>query len=226
MRYLIHFVILLTSFCFGQKQLVNRFATDYNIGFSKPFFPLSQNFTAEFAKSPMIDIGFRVMLNDRFGLRTSVATHLLNFENPTIDLENSNLISQTIYFKNNIDAVTNLGTIFGWREKNSKFGLLLNTGLGYTIVKSKNSLADTKWTSDLTELMININTGVSLLVKTGPKGCVQANFGTLTHLSQTFTFDMNSSGVRPGFDGVMLYSSIGYTWYIGPNLIHYDWLKK
>lgn len=209
----------------AQKGIANRFSVDFSSGFSKTLNSMSPDFSCTYLRSPYVETGTRFMFNDRFGIKSSFAYHHFEYKCAAFDLKDTNLVSNSNYYKTNVDAVTNLGTIFGFRENESKIGLLLHTGLGFSIMQSSRTLKHTFWTDDFSDIMMNVNIGLQTSVRVSNRGCVSLNLGVLSHLSQTFTFDMNGSSNRQGFDGLIFYSGVGYSYYIGKYRMHYDWIK-
>ena len=74
--------------------------------------------------------------------------------------------------------------------------------------------------------MINLVVGLSPQYKISPRLAVNLDFLVVSHFFQTFAFDMNSSGNRAGFDGVIFNLSGGVSYYIGRHQQHFDWIKR
>lgn len=220
--------VLLFFFTFVncQTQTFNKLSIDGNIGFVKPLLPLSKDFYTPFLAPLNTGLGVRYMLNDRFGFKGEFSFNDFNFKNDQVSFADTNLYHKSFYFRTSLVGVTNLGNILNFRDKTDKFGLLLHTGGGFSILHSKKTLKGIQWKNDFSDIMINLVIGLSPQYKINKNMALNLDLTAISHLFQTFTFDMNSSAKRQGFDGVILNISAGLSYYIGNSPEHYDWGKK
>ncbi|MFN5417558.1 MAG: hypothetical protein ACK5B9_10915 [Flavobacteriia bacterium] len=218
------FLLLLSQFTLSQLKS-NRFSNEIEIGISTVVSTLTDGFYAK-AGSLSTNYSNRFMMNDRFGIKAEFNYNQFNFGHRSINLADTNLVDKTNYYRTSIIGVTNLGNVLNFKSKTDRFGLLMHTGGGFSILQSKNTLQGVEWKSDFSDIMINLVLGFSPQIKIGPRMAANVNILMISHLSQTFTFDMNSSAKRQGFDGVIFNFGAGISYYFGPHLEHFDWSKK
>lgn len=203
----------------------NRFSNEVEIGISTVISTLTDGYYAK-AGSLSTNYSNRFMMNDRFGIKAEFNFNQFNFGNRNFELEGTNFVSQTNYYRTSLIGVTNLGNVLNFKQKTDRFGLLMHSGGGFSILQSKNTLQGVEWKSDFSDIMINLVLGFSPQIKIGSRMAANVNILMISHLSQTFTFDMNSSAKRQGFDGVIFNFGAGVSYYFGPHLEHFDWSKK
>ncbi len=224
------FFTLLLAFSFSfvksQTQQFNKISIDGNIGFIKPLSTLSKDFYTSFLSPLNTGLGVRYMLNERVGAKGEFSFNDFSFKNDQVNFSDTNLYHDSFYFRTSLIGVTNLGNILNFKAKTDKFGLLLHTGGGFSILHSKKTLKGIQWKNDFSDIMINLVIGLSPQYKINKHMAVNLDLTAISHLFQTFTFDMNSSAKRQGFDGVILNVSAGLSYYLGNQQEHFDWGKK
>lgn len=216
--------ILVLKFSFSQIG-ANRFSNEIEFGISTISTTLTDGFYSK-AGSPSLNYSNRFMMNDRFGIKGEFNFNQFNFGNRNFNLADTNLIDQTNYFRTTLVGVTNLGNVLNFKSKTKRIGLLMHTGGGFSILHSKNTLHNVEWKNDYSDIMINLVLGFTPQIKINSRMAANINILMISHLFQTFTFDMNSSAKRQGFDGVILNFGAGISYYFGPHLEHFDWSKK
>ncbi|MCE3296661.1 MAG: hypothetical protein K0R65_2375 [Crocinitomicaceae bacterium] len=211
---------------FSQLTPANRLSIDANIGVTKALYPLSPDFKTNALNPISASAGCRFMLNDLFGLKGEFSLNYFKFtkDNPTP--ADTGLFLESFYYRTSLVGVTNLGNLLNFKSHTDKFGLLLHTGAGFSILQSDKTLKHVTWKDDFSDIMINITLGLSPQYKIGPRMAVNLDLLAITHLFQTFTFDMNTAGNRPGFDGIILNLSGGISYYLGRHQQHFDWTKR
>ncbi len=210
---------------FSQKEEFNKISLEANIGFTKPVYPFTAGYFTNFLSPSHTNLGFRYALNDRFGVRADFGFD--HFKNDEFGKNDSSIVFKANYYRTSLEGVINLGNIiFKQTPMNGKFGLLLHGGGGFSILHSPLTLKNIEWKTDHSDIMINFMMGLTGQYKISERIAINLDFTLVSHLFQTFTFDMYNSAKRGGFDGVLLNVNTGISWYIGKNTKHIDWKTK
>ncbi len=204
----------------------NRLSLDANVGLTKALYPLSPDFKTKALNPVCASIGGRFMLNDRFGLKGEFSFNSFKFSKDNPSPADTGLYMQSFYYRTSLVGVTNLGNLLKFKSRTDKFGLLLHTGAGFSILQSDKTLRHVEWKNDFSDIMINLTLGLSPQYKINERMAVNLDFLVVAHLFQTFAFDMNTAGNREGFDGIILNLSGGVSYYIGRHQQHFDWTKR
>ena len=216
--------LFLTSISFTQAFNYNKLSVDVNSGFVKPLYPFTQGYYTNFLGPVNIDIGVRYMLNQRFGIKPEFSYNL--FKNDEFGKNDTSLVFRSNYFRYSVVGITNLGYLMNFRYATSKVGLLLHTGFGFSTLSSDKTDKKKKWTNDYSDIMLSFSLGLIPQYKINDHLAFNLDLKMISHLSQTFAFDMMSSVKKDGFDGIVLNISGGISYYIGSKGNHIDWIKE
>lgn len=219
------FTFFLAIAAYSQVTPTNRFSIDANIGLTKVLYPYSPDFKTKALNPFCTSLGGRFMLNDYFGIKGEFSYNLFTFTKDNPAPADTGLVFQSSYYRTSIIGVTNLRNLLNFTSKTDRWGLLLHTGAGFSILQSDKTLFHADWKNDFSDIMINLVIGLSPQYKINERLAVNLDFLMISHFFQTFTFDMNSSSKRPGFDGIVFNLSGGISYYIGKHQQHFDWIK-
>ncbi|MES2588229.1 MAG: hypothetical protein V4622_04560 [Bacteroidota bacterium] len=220
------FSLSLSTLIFCQNNEYNRVSFEINAGIMKPIYPLTRDFKSPIYKNINFDIGSRFMLNDLAGIKAVFNVSQFKFESDLFSLNDSNFYSKSYYYRTTLEGIVNLGKMIHLQKYSPKLGLLLHGGSGFSILQSKKTLKNINWKNDFSDIMINVTAGATTQYKINEYLVANLDLNFIAHLFQTFAFDMNTSGKRQGFDGMLFNISTGLTWYLGEKDEHFDWKNE
>jgi OOP family OmpA-OmpF porin len=214
---------LLSNFVLlSQQSSYNKVSIEANIGFTKPVYPFTEGYFTNFLSPSHTNLGFRYALNERFGIRADFGFD--HFKNDKFGKNDTSIVFKSNYYRTSLEGVINLGNIiFKQKPMNGKFGLLLHGGGGFSILQSPLTLKGIEWREDQSDIMINVMMGTTGQYKVNERLALNLDLTMISHLLQTFTFDMYNSAKRGGFDGVLLNVNMGVSFYLGKKPQHIDW---
>lgn len=201
-------LLLFNSVLHAQDSLISHFSLELNVGLSNPVEPVAPGYDAKTLSPLSVSIGGRYMFNSIIGARFTTGFH--QFSNAK---EYNSF--QTNYFRTDLEGVINLGKSFHFYEWTNKFGLLLHTGGGYSVMKEVN-------TTKNPDQMINLILGVTPQFKVNDRFSILADFSSFAHIYQTWTYDFSQSNIKRGVDGYLFTFSVGLNYAFG-NKTHADW---
>lgn len=222
------FLILSLSFLsvlmlHSQKNIkFNRISIESSYGTNRPTFPLSPNFENDRVMNPTsVSTGYRYMTNEIFGIQGSFNFNRFKFLNT---LTNEDYFSN--YYRTSVEGYVNVLNALNLEEKPPKINVFFHMGGGFSILHSAKTLQNVQWQKDYSDILINFVIGTKTQYQINRFMSYNIDFSIIPHLNQTFTWDMYASAKRPGFDGIILDFTTGFSWYIGKNPNHYDWKRK
>lgn len=162
----------------------------------------------------------RYMFNNRFGIKLDAAFDKFKW---------TKLDNPTNYYRISIQPTVNLTDILNFGIINKKLGLLLHSGIGYSLMTNKGITDNLEPTSPLMELgptdnMLHGIIGLTPQYKINERICINADLSMLFHIRQNRTFDFQYQlPAAAGFTGSFINLSIGASYYLGKNSKHIDW---
>jgi OOP family OmpA-OmpF porin len=200
----------------------NKFSIENSFGLNRSNYPLSSNFYNQRILNPTtLNLGIRFMTNEIFGIQASINYNKFKFIN-----SQNKKIYYSNYFRYSLETYVNIFNTFSDKKKFRNTNLFFHTGAGVSILNSARTLKKVNWKNDYSDILINLVFGIKSQFKINKFVSYNINLSVIPHLSQTFTWDMNASAKRPGFDGVIFDFTTGFSWYIGKKIIHFDWKRK
>jgi OOP family OmpA-OmpF porin len=166
------------------------------------------------------NINGRYMLNNRFGIKLDAAFDKFKW---------TKLDNPTNYYRISIQPTVNLTDILNFSIINKKLGLLLHSGIGFSLMTNKGITDNLEPTSPLMELgptdnMLHGIIGLTPQYKINERICINADLSMLFHIRQNRTFDFQYKlPAAAGFTGSFINLSIGASYYLGKNQKHIDW---
>jgi OmpA-OmpF porin, OOP family len=225
MTRLIFISLSLLTIHFSNAQLnqkFNRISFESSYGVNRPTFPLSPDFENDRIMNPTsVSSGFRYMTNEIFGIQGSFNFNRFKFLNTTNSEE---YFSK--YYRTSLEGYVNVLNALNLNKKPPKINLFFHMGGGFSILHSALTLSNVNWKNDYSDILINFVIGMKTQYKINRFMSYNIDFSIIPHLNQTFTWDMYSSAKQPGFDGIILDFTTGFSWYIGKSPEHYDWKRK
>lgn len=201
------------------NQSANRIAVGFNIG-SHDGIKNSGDGSTKIYQIHHFNLHGRYMLNNRFGIKVDAAYDKFKW---------TRLGSPTNYYRISFQPTINLTDILRFGSLTKNFGLLLHTGIGYSIMKNKGVTSSLEPTSPLMELgptdrMMHSIIGLTPQYKINERFCVNADVSMLFHVRQNRTYDFQYTlPAEAGFTGSFINLSVGASYYIGKKSKHIDW---
>lgn len=192
----------------------NKWSIEVNGGVNKPMRPISGGYFTNTPDFLHLDLGVRYMFNEKFGLKLDVGYDNFQSDEKSMDFESN-------YYRASLQGVANLGRIMNWETWTRTFNLLGHAGAGYSQLRP-----DQGPISDDHDQMMNWIAGLTGQVKLSDHVALTADFTTLAHSRQDYTFDGMSKTSTRGFDGIMFNASVGITFYLGKAKEHADWYLR
>ena len=190
----------------------NRWSIDGQFGLNTVIDPLAPGYNTRTADMMHAGLGVRVMATPKFGFRLSG-----NYDQ--INSSEGSYAFQTHYFRSSMEAVVNLGNIFGFDQWCSHLGLLLHAGGGLSIMDgSRNQYGP--------DHMMNAVVGITPQLKITERWSVYLDATLVTNAYQDLTYDM-TRGIEPtGFTGTLYSYSVGVQVALGRKAQHADWVPS
>lgn len=204
--------LLLTTLVSAQESY-NKFSLDLGLGVNRAY---RYQGAATGTNFPTVNLGVRYMANNYFGVRLLAGfDQFKNVKDVPADQE---FTTNNLRF--NLEGVANLGRMMHFETFTSRLGLLAHAGPGGAFVSQKTPL-------DIKERVLNMNMGLTALVRLNDRFTLHADMSTLFNIRQHRTFDMASSMVNTrGFDGAFMHWSAGLNIALGKNQKHADWIPN
>ncbi|MGS2739121.1 OmpA family protein [Sinomicrobium sp. M5D2P17] len=192
----------------------NKWSIEVNGGVNKPARPLAGGYFTNTPDFLHLDLGARYMFNEKFGLKLDFGYDNFQSDEDSNDFE-------TNYYRVSLQGVANLGRIMNWETWTKTFNLLGHAGAGYSQLRP-----DQGPISDDHDQMMNWIAGLTGQVKLSDRVVLNADFTTLAHSRQNYTFDGTRKSSVRGFDGIMLNATVGISFYLGKAKQHADWYLR
>ena len=188
----------------------NKWSVELNGGVNKILRPLTAGYYNGDLNSYNADFGVRYMFNNKFGLKADIS--YLNLKNHDDSKE-----FQARYYRTSLQGVANLGNIMDFKTWTNTFGLLGHTGVGYAQFQTVNK--------GFTDRMANFIIGLTGQIKLSNRIVLTGDVTAITNSRQNLTFDGNTSVNRRAFQGGLITGTVGFTFYLGKNEKHADWIS-
>lgn len=208
--------LFITSLVIGQedesnKPDYNRFSVELSAGLQKNGKPATDGYFTATPSFGQYGLGFRYMLNNRFGLRLGLGMN--RFENA-----DNSLPFKTNYYRGSLEGVMNLYSLLNMDSFGKSFGVLLHGGVGYSVLMAKEPVDKGK------DQMLHAMVGLSPQIKLGRRVALTTDISFLTHIRQHRTWDGVSNNPQLGVGGNLVNLSAGLTIYLGKHENHADWV--
>jgi len=213
--------LALSTLATAQNSAFNKMSVDVCFGMSKTFKPTRENYRPGF-NLPHLNLGFRYMMNNKFGLKLDFAfDRITNQKDAPAQYEfTSNLISTSIL------AYANWGNILDVADWSKKLTMLGYGGPGFTFHKVDKGM----------DKMLNLKMGVTPMYKVSEKlaifGDASMTFYAMGHwyidgIGARNDVTLASAGTSvSGIDGYTGALSLGAMIYLGSAASHADWMPN
>lgn len=229
-------IFLSNSNLIAQNKEYNKWSFELNGGATQPLYNWTEGYSTSLGFLHL-DAGFRFMMNDKFGLKASVAH------------ENIKNGKDSEHFKTNIqrysvEGVVNVGRILSFEDWTKTIGLLVHAGASYTTLKYDNF-------PNRKDDAIAVIFGITPQVKLSNRIALTFDFTALNNFGQGYTWDgadrpnneIQAGGtvVVDGESGIVditvpdpsakflkhfnpiINTTVGLTFYLGNKPSHADW---
>lgn len=192
----------------------NKWSFDLNAGLSKPTAPFSSNYYASNTNFIHGDLGVRYMFNNKFGLKVDFGLDSFKNKSESFEFEGK-------YYRTSLQGVINLGRILNFEEWTNTINLQAHTGAGFSFMTNDNF--------DGNDDMTNFILGLTAQFRLSNRIALNADFTMINNVNQTYTFDGANDPSVPndrGFNSTIYNASIGFSFYLGKNEKHLDWVSS
>lgn len=188
----------------------NKWSIEASGGYNKPQSPFSDSYFTSTPSPYTLDLGFRYMLNNEFGLKLDAGYNRLTNKKNSADFD-------TKYYRADLQGVANLGRIMNFETWTNTFGLLGHAGFGVSRLDSKDNGKD---------YMGNFIVGITGQIKLSNRVALTADFSSIANCSQDLTFDGAKIPDSRGFNGKLFTGTVGLNVYLGKYAKHADWTVR
>ncbi|MGO4771390.1 OmpA family protein [Flavobacterium sp. W22_SRS_FK3] len=195
-----------------ENSAYNKWSIELNGGLNKPVRAMGANYATEPLGAWHGDLGVRYMFNPKFGLKLDYGYDQLTEGSNSPDFDSR-------YMRLDLQGVINLSRALNFETWTNTFGLLVHGGFGVSQLTSKNGF-------DGEDYMGNGIMGITGQVRLGNRVALTADLTGLVNIKQNENFDGMTPLTTRGFDGILINTSIGLTFYLGKNEKHADWVSE
>ena len=190
----------------------NKWSIEFNGGLNKPTKALTEGYSTPTLNAFHGDVGVRYMFSPKFGLKLDYGYDKFHEREDTPQFEST-------YMRTDLQAVINLGRALNFETWTNTIGFLVHGGLGVSQLTSKNGF-------DGTDYMSNGILGLTGQVRLSDRVALTADLTGIINGQQQNNFDGMSPTTTTSFDGLVLNTSVGLTFYLGKNAKHADWVGE
>jgi OOP family OmpA-OmpF porin len=192
-----------------------RWAVDLGAGFHKPTRP----FVSGHTDSPdlfQVDLGARYMITRSFGIGLEVGYNNIQSADDLAAEFSSD------YLRVGLEGYVNLGNMVGLKDATSRFGILGHGGIGLGFLAPQEPAS-----YDDTDTHLNFTAGIMPQYRLGKSFAVFADLTIIGTTRNDYAWD---GAVLPGdvkgFEGLLINSSLGLTYYFGKGSTPADWASN
>lgn len=197
-----------------QTNQFNKWSVEISGGVHKPSRPMASGYSTSTPDFGQVGLGFRYMLNEKFGLRLGLGYNSFTEDDNSRPFESS-------YYRSSLEGVVNLGNVLNFNSWTKTFGLLVHGGGGYSFMKF-----DSPVEIDANDNMLNIMAGVTPMIKLGNRVSLFGDVSAIANIRQDRTFDGTAVSSTKGVDGFLVNASVGLNISLGGADKHADWYSK
>jgi OOP family OmpA-OmpF porin len=205
-------LLLIPSVALNQKT-INSWSIDACFGGTNPVKPYTTGYWSNTVSFFHSSGGVRYMFNNKFGIKLDGGYDRVT--NDVVGVNGNSLPFKSNYYRTSIQGVLDIGRIFTFENFSEKTSLLFHFGGGASLLTSKVATVDDR--------MVNFLFGFTPQYKISKRMAINVDASFIWHIYQKYTFDMNSTVAKRGFDGFIANATIGVNYYLGKNTEHYDW---
>ena len=205
-------ILLIPSVALNQKT-INSWSIDACFGGTNPVKPYTTGYWSNTVSFFHTSGGVRYMFNNKFGIKLDGGYDRVT--NDVVGVNGNSLPFKSNYYRTSIQGVLDIGRIFTFENFSEKTSLLFHFGGGASLLTSKVATVDDR--------MVNFLFGFTPQYKISKRMAINIDASFIWHIYQKYTFDMNSTVAKRGFDGFIANATIGVNYYLGKNTEHYDW---
>ncbi|MHA3787835.1 OmpA family protein [Flavobacterium hauense] len=187
----------------------NKWSIEVGGGINKPFRTFTPGFGTEPANFFTADLGFRYMLNNKFGLKLDFGYNRFKNADDTPEFESN-------YVRGNIQGVINLGRVLNFEDWTNTFGLLAHGGGGVYMLTNDDAFDGEDWGA-------NLIGGLTAQVRLSDRVVLTGDVTGIVNGLQSRSFD-GYSIENNTIDGLIVNATVGLTFYLGSHEKHADWV--
>ncbi|MCR9183528.1 MAG: OmpA family protein [Flavobacteriaceae bacterium] len=199
----------------------NRWSIELEAGAHKPATPFTPGYYTTTPGLWQGGLGVRYMFNEKFGAKLDFGYNSINSADNSLEFESE-------YYRANLQAVVNLGSVLNFRNWTNSFNVLIHGGFGYSA--NKPSLPNEFSSADQ---MLNLMAGITPQIRLGNSVALTGDLSVLGHVRHSAPWDgaqplntVVSNNQLRGLNGYIVNASIGLTLYLGEKDVHADWYSE
>lgn len=206
----------------NRSENFNHWSIEGNFGLNKALRPVSSGYynptfldfddLGDTQLSYSADLGVRYMINNKFGLKVSGSYN--EFRQAT----GSNNFDTDFYY-GLIEGVVNGGALLGFRDWTQTLNFLVHAGAGPGWIEP----GDNSMNSGASDGVVTFTAGITPQVKISDHWVLNADVSLIGNALQDVSWDGNSDIATRGFNGAMMTTKVGVTYYLGSADKHVDW---
>jgi len=190
----------------------NRKALDFGLGVNKPFVVFTPGYSTGLVNLFHIELGYRYMLNPKFGLRVGFAHE--TFRNR----KSSDNEFVTNFERLNFEVMLNIARICNFEDFTQKVGVFLHGGVGLSGMFGTTAL-DAK----RRDFMGNVMLGVTPKYKLSERMSLTGDLSMVGNVKGTSAFDMKTNASTSGFGSYFITMSVGMSYSLGKGTKNMEW---
>ena len=186
------FILLVFALNLNAQQGKSNKYFDCSFGVTNPVEPFAPGYRTPTFALFHANLGYRLMINDRFGYRLIAGYDKISSAKNSIPFNSS-------YVRFSTEAMIDLSKVLNFREFTNFFGLLMHGGVGASFLSG----------SGQSITMGHFVNGITLQGFITPRLAINIDLTRVNHVYQTRTFDLTESYSELGFDGFIFNATIG-----------------
>jgi OOP family OmpA-OmpF porin len=167
---------------------------DCNFGITNPVEPFASGYRTPTFGLFHANLGYRLMINDRFGYRFIAGYDKISSANNSLPFNSS-------YVRVSTEAMIDLSKVLNFREFTNFFGLLMHGGVGASFLSGSGQYIT----------MGNFVNGITLQGYVSQRLAINFDLTRVNHVYQQRTFDLSKEYSELGFDGFIFNATIGFS---------------
>lgn len=187
----------------------NKWSIEIGGGINKPFRTFSPNYMTDPVNFFTVDLGFRYMLNNKFGLKLDFGYNQFQNADDSPEFESR-------YIRGNFQGVINLGRVLNFEDWTNTFGLLMHGGAGVYVLTADDAFEGEDWGA-------NLIGGLTAQVRLSDRVVLTGDVTGIANGLQNRTFD-GYNATNNTIDGLIMNTTLGLTFYLGGHEKHADWV--
>lgn len=189
----------------------NKWSIEINGGLNKPTRTMSAGYSTATLNPFHADLGVRYMFDPKFGLKLDFGYDEFQERDDTPSFDSKQI-------RTSLQGVINVGRALNFENWTNTLGLLAHGGFGVSQLTADGF--------DGEDYAANGIIGMTGQIKLSDRAVLTGDLTGIVNGKQNHNFDGMSPTSTGSFDGILLNTSVGLTFYLGKNAKHADWVGE